>query len=377
MKQVKYLSLYMTITALLMLLALLLSCESKKGGPSEKEAKIRVEPEKQKPMVTVEIAEPETKPEEQMPALVPADRRPVESAVEGVKLALKFTPQDSSTYKVTTEARRTIKGEGSLSDNGTFKGGTSDNKVEITFTQQIQSTDNKGNAVAKITINELKYLAKVKDNITTDFDSSREKDLNSPLGKLIGQSYTIEITPAGQVSKIIDCYEAQAAVKGSSPANQAASMFVSPEAIKLRHTIPALPDTDKNQLRPGENWSKLKSFSFGMMGSKSYERIYTLKDVDNSRIATIEMNTIPSVEMTEELQQEQAIESFSKMFDNTEIYTGRLKFDLNDGKVREYFEKLQSEWVAVDPSAKPKDDSEPAALRMTANRFYHIEKIEK
>ncbi len=297
----------------------------------------------------------------------------------GNKLTLKFTPQDSTAYKVITEARRDIKGEGALSDDSIFKGGATGNRAEMTFTQQIQSVNEKGNAVAKITIKKLKYLAEVKDKVTMDFDSSREKDQNSPLFKLIGQSYTIEITPAGQVSKVVDVSEAKAIVKGGSSANQAASTLLKPEAIKLRHTIPALPISGKNQLKSGDSWSNVKTFNFGMMGSKSYERIYTLKDiedVDNRRIAIVEMNAIPSAEMAEELHEEQAMGVFSKMFDNTETYTGRLKLDLNAGRTEEYFEKLRSEWVAVDPSAGQEDDGEPAALRMTATRFYRIEKLD-
>ncbi len=139
----------------------------------------------------------------------------VESEEQGptVKLALKFTPADSTTYKVTTDADNSIIWEGA--DPGKpkgFTGGHTGRKIEITFTQQIQSTDDKGNAVAKITIKQLRYLAKVKNDITMDFDSSRQQDRQNPLSKLIGQSYTIEITASGQVSKIIDANDARAAV---------------------------------------------------------------------------------------------------------------------------------------------------------------------
>jgi hypothetical protein len=364
---------------------------------SEKPAKIEqggehvelVKPKEQAPIVTAETIKPKAEPEKQIPEkTVPTEMaKPAEAVkpaaeLQGgkpVELALKFSQGDSTTYKVITEAQRNIKGEGALLDDRTFKGGATGNRVEITFTQQIQSVDAQGNAVAKITINELKYSAKVKDNINTDFDSSGGKDQNSPLYKLIGQSYTIELTPAGQVSKIIDYSQAQSAVSGISSASQVASMLLKPEAIKLRHTIPALPAADKNQSRPGDKWNNVKPFTFGMMGSKSYERIYTLKeieDVNNHRIALVEMNAIPSAETAPEPNQGQAMGFLSKMFDNTEKYTGGLKLDLNTGKVKEYSEKLQSEWVAVDPEAGQKPDSKPAMLRMTATHFYHIEKID-
>ena len=106
-------------------------------------------------------------------------------------LALKFTPEDSTTYKVTTEADKSVEWEGPAAGKPKgFIGGHTGNRVEMTFTQDIKSIDDKGNATAKITIKGLKYLAKVKDNIVLDFDSSTGKDTSSPFSKLIGQSYS-------------------------------------------------------------------------------------------------------------------------------------------------------------------------------------------
>jgi len=327
---------------------------------AEEAAKPEVEPKEEKPKVVVK----EVKPEEEKPT---------------VELALKFTPQDSTAYKLTMEAQRRIEWEGPLPNETAFKGGQTSNKIEMTFTRQIQSVDDKGNAVAKITIEGLKYLSIVRDNTALDFDSSREKDKNNPVAKLIGQSYTIEIAPTGKVTKVIDVKQAQAALKGSSSANKAALALLSPDAIKKRHGTLALPDTDKNQLRTGGNWSSIKTFSFGMMGSKSYEKIYTLKqikDTDSHRIAIVEMNAIPTPEMAERLDKE-GISGLSKMFDdNTETYTGELRLDLTAGKVEKYLEKLQSEWIAVDPSAGQEDNKAPAALKMTAIRLYRLEKID-
>ena len=339
-----------------------------KVGPEREIPEAIVEstkPEEQKPEVVVETVKPEVEPEKQIPT---------------VKLALKFSPQDSTTYKVITEAQKSVSWEGPTSKKpATFQGGHTGNQIEVTFTQKIQSVDDKGNAVAAITIKELKYLAKVKDNPILDFDSSREKDRDNPLAKLIGQSYSIEISPAGRVTKVIDVNEAQAAVEGSSAANKTAVALLSADAIKERHTISALPATDTNQFRPGDNWSNIKTLSFGMMGSKSYEKISTLKeitDADNRQIAIVDMNAIPSSEMAEKLHKEQATSFFSKMFDNTETYTGELKLDLTAGKVEKYTEKLRSEWLAVEPLAGQEGDREPAALKMVATRLYRIEKVD-
>jgi len=221
-------------------------------------------------------------------------------------------------------------------------------------------------------------LAKVKDNVVLDFDSSTG-DENSPLAKLVGQSYVVELSPAGQVLQVSDISEAQTAVRGGSSEAKAALKLVSMDEIKRRHALMALPAADKNRLRAGDNWSSTRSFSFGLMGSKAYERVYTLKEVkdaDNQRIAVVEMDAIPTSEMAEQLHEEQRTSGFSQMSDSTETYTGRLKLDLTAGKVEESLEKLQSEWLVVDPSARQQGDKEPAAVRMTATRLYHIEKVD-
>jgi hypothetical protein len=338
--------------------------------PAEQPAQTKVEPQITAP---ARIEPQEQEPKEIVAAKVePQEKKPP------VKLALKLTTGDSTTYKVITHADNSLTWEGIDSDKSKgLTGGHTGRKTEITFTQQIQSIDDKDNAVAKITIEELKHQVTVKNDITIDFDSSRQQDRQNPLSKLIGQSYTIELTTSGQVTKLIDANDARAAVKGDSAANKTAVNFLSLEAIKQRHTVPALPASGKNQLLTGEDWSSIKSFSFTMMGSKTYEKIYTLKeieDVGNRRIAIAQMEAFPSAERAKELHKEQSASSFADMSDNTETYTGELRLDLTAGKVEEYSENLTTEWLIVVPN--PKENKQPAALKMTAVRSYSIEKID-
>jgi len=295
-----------------------------------------------------------------------------------VKLALKYTPGDSTTYRVITENDKSVEWKSANPDKPKgFTGGHTGNKIETTFTQQIQSIDDKGNAVAKITIRQLKYLTTVKNEIVTDFDSSREKDKDNPLNKLIGQSYTIEMTASGQVSRLIDANEARAAIGKVPAVDMTAANLLSLKAITDRHTIRTLPDSDKNQLHTGENWSSIETFSFDMMGLKSYEKIYTLEEIremDNRRIAIARMQAVPSAEHAKELYKERPVSSLANFSDNTETYTGELKLDLTNGKIEECREKLITEWVIVDPN--PKENEPPAALKMAAVRSYSIEKID-
>jgi len=306
----------------------------------------------------------------------PSRRKPVlvDRQDESIKLALKFTPAESTTYRVVLETGKRVQWEGQAPRPKGFKGGHSSNKMEMTFSQRIEKVGEQGNAVARITIEGLKYATTIIDKSVLDFDSTKEKDESHLLNKLIGQNYTIEITPSGQVSRVVDANDALAAVSG----NETAVALLSAQAIKQRHTIPALPATGENQLQSGDNWSNIKSVSFDMMGAKSFERIYTLgriEDAAGHRIAIVKMEAVPSAEKAKESHKEQAAtDSFSSMFDNTEDYMGELKFDLTEGKVTQYNENLVVRWLIVNPN--PKDDEPPAALRMTATRLFNIERMD-
>jgi len=407
MKQIRFV---IRLTATMMCLLLLaVGCarqhaagpevERQKQVPEVTTQTVEPAPQQQEPQVAVEPAPPPIQPQQQEPQVVepnvakpkvtepnaaepkvakPKVAEPNVPPSEVVTLALKFTPEQLTTYKVITEAQRTIKWEGPLPDKSVFKGGTTSSTAEITFAQRIESVDDQGNAIAKIIIKDLKYRSIIKDSTVLDFDSSREKDMDSPMAKLIDQSYTIQISPAGQVSKVIDVSQAQAAVKGTSLANKTALTLLMTDTIKERHTISALPAAEKADVRTGDQWNLEKSFSFGMMGSKSYEKNYSLKEVKDAnggRIAVVQMNATPGTETPEQLQN-QAAGFFSKMFDNTEDYTGQLKLDLATGQVHEYLEKLKSEWVAVDPTVAQQADKQPAVLKMTAIRLYHLRKID-
>ncbi len=292
-----------------------------------------------------------------------------------VELALKFKPHDSTTYKVTVETRRQATWEGTSERKPAgFKGGQSGNIIEMTFDQHIQSIDDDGNAVAKITVKELKYQKKVTDNIVLDFDSTRKNEMKGPLSKLIGKSYTIEITPSGQVSKITDVNDIMAAVSEGAPAGKTAFQLLSVNAIKARHTISALP-AEQEKINVGQSWDASKSFYFDQMGTKSYSKTYTLeeiKNVNNCPIAEIRMNAIPSAENARESYKEQSTLPFP--FDNTEKYTGQMKLNLEEGKVEQYNEKLLIEWIIIDPAST--NDEMPDALKMSALQSYRIEKID-
>jgi hypothetical protein len=300
---------------------------------------------------------------------------------EVATFALKFTPRDSANYKLMMEDEDSIAFEGSIAENPTLKGGYNRTKIEMTFAQQTQSVDDKGNAVAKITIRNLKYLLVRGGNTLLDFDSAKEKGKDNPFAKLIGQSYTIEIASNGQVKRVIDTEQALAAVRGSELANKAASRLLTPDTIEKTHGTLVLPEAGKEQLRPGQSWSNIKTFNYRALGTGSYEQIYTVKEIKkrvDRQIAVVQMNAVPSSEDANSLRGKQAMGTLSDVFgaDTTQTYTGWLEMDLSSGKIQKYSEKLQAQWLIVDPEAEQKGDKEPSAVKMGVVRSYSLEKID-
>lgn len=306
----------------------------------------------------------ELKPQEQQPTVQPA---------------MKTVSAEKITYKLITDRENGVLWEGPPENKPkSFTGGHSGSRIELTFTRQTLSISTEGNTVVKITIKELKYVSKVKDKIVLDFDSSREEDWENPLSKLIGQSYTIELTPSGEVSKVIDVNDTRAAIAGETRNDARARHLLSPVVIKEQHSIPLIPSADDEQLLPGKQWSNIKTFAFGPMGSKSFERIYEITQInetDGQRTAVVQMKAVPSTARAKEIYKEQSMGIFSSMFDNTETYTGQLRQDLTSGQIEKYSEEFRGDWIAVDPFAT-NQEKEPNMLRMSATRIHSIERID-
>jgi len=357
--------------------------ESERPQPEEAVA----QPQEQPPesVVQSEAAEAETaeeavaEPQEQEP-VEPGPSEPPTAEVETAVIALKFSPQDSTVYELEKSSKQNVSWSGDLPDTPEFQGGENNSRLEMTFTQQTESVDDRGSALAKITIHKLRYFVSVKGNVLMDFDSSRPGDKGHFLYGLVGKSYKIKISPAGRVT-VVDAGDVRAALAGnavsSAMRNRIAKLF-SDEAIESYHGTLALPEEAPNPLKPGDNWSSVKGFSFGKMGAKSYERIYTLEQIktENSRkVAVITMSAIPSSEMAAELYQQQGATDIAKGFDHSGEYTGRLEFDLESGKVESYTEQIHSTWVAALPVGQSKTSTEPAVLEMDDIRRYSLRRV--
>ncbi len=294
-----------------------------------------------------------------------------------VELRLKFSVGQTATYQATTETQKSLQWMGPASARPAgFKDGRSGNHVEITFEQRVREVRDDGGAVVDITIQALKYTGEMRSDTAVDFDSARDKDPNHSLARLMGKRYGLQLSAQGQVLALLDIEPARQAVRGGRAADNTALKLLSEEEIKDRHEMAPLLALKEDLVRPGQTWSDTRTFSFGMMGAKSFERVYTLQGIEpgGGRHAVIEMKAIPSSAGAAQVHQQQTASLFSTMFDNIDTYEGRLDLDLEHGQVCRYVEEMRTEWTVADPAGAP-DGGQPAALKMAARRLHRLEQV--
>jgi hypothetical protein len=301
--------------------------------------------------------------------------------VGAVQLALKPAVGQQTTYRITEKKRKNIKWEGPVPDKALFEESSNEEKVEMVVTQRIQNVDPNGKTTAQVTFDTLKYNAVVKNLATVDFDSSRQADANNVLNRLIGKSYTIEFGPDNSVIATPDLNELRQMFSGHTANYRAVNNLLLDDSVIECHSTLLLPAADAEGLRPGNTWSKVKTYSFGLMGIRSYEKIYKLReiqDVEGHQVAVIDMTAIPSAEVESKFRDKQAGANFPKMFDTNEIYVGSGEVDVTAGRINKYSENLVASWIAALPPnpGEQADANEPVVLKMTAARDYKLEMIE-
>ena len=282
-------------------------------------------------------------------------------------LSLKFSPDDTDTYKVVTRAIKDYRFEQPSLNPPKLDEQQSGPTIGVTFDQTIQDVAEDGSAVANITIKEVSYLIKDKSDVKFDFDSQRAADKSKAFAKVIGQSYKIRISPEGSV-ETVDAKAARAAV-GAGYEGQIAKAFFSDIRIKARHEILALPDADASTLKKKASWSRVVASPAGMLAAKSFEKVYTLTSIEgpkNDKTATVEMVASESAEAAEGASKKAGgMGIFANMFDTEEVYTGRLVMSVGTGKVKEYNEKLVATYPAAEESKDEGSDKGPDTLKMS------------
>lgn len=297
----------------------------------------------------------------------------VEDDVKVVDLALRFEPGRVARYRVITEGYKSVEWKGEASAKPAwFANGRSGNRLEMTFDQETLEVKPEGEAIVAITIVAVKYVSDTPQGRAIDFDSQAAGASDHPMATLVGQSYRLEMSPKGQVLVVNGLDAVREALQGPSPAASAAVRLVSDDEARKRHSITPLALMEDAQVRPGQTWSDVRSFSFGDLGSRSYERIYTLSGVrrDDGRVAVVEMEGIPPAGGADATSRRHPM-----MMDSVGEYDGRLELDLDDGQVRQYEERMRTAWVMADPATVGGRD-DLAALQMAATWLHRLERLE-
>ncbi len=294
-------------------------------------------------------------------------------------MKLNLAPQSETVYKVVKETGKDYSFvQPSISKT---KQRRTVGRVEMVFAQRVESVDTSGNAIADITIKELKCVSEDAQGKSLDFDSTVESGKSDPFYALISQSYKIKIAPNGKV-EVVDAKAARGVVKGEGSAQKLARRLLSDGEIAKRHQVLALMDAGKALCKKGDKWSTIAATPAGMLMPKSFEKIYTVTDVkeqNGQRIATVTMNAEPSSKRTAEVTPEETkMGAFAKMFEEDDNYAGKMILNLTTGEIDSYQELLKAEWLAVEaPRGQQKSDKDPDQLTMGFWNLYSIEKISR
>lgn len=287
-------------------------------------------------------------------------------------LTLKFTPDQTATYKSVSDVIKDFRFE--QPNLGKLREEQTKTAIEMTFTQAIQSVDEAGTATAKITIDSLKVDIINKNENRFSFDSAKEADLNSPMAKLLGQSYTIQISPNGDV-KALEAKTALAAVP-SGYENKVAESLLNDENIVQRHQIQALPKAAA-AASVGSAWDVTVPSPPGLLAPKTYKKVYTLTDiqtVDDSQVAKVEMAAAEDAAPAAGASAG-SMGMFAKMFDNEDTYTGTMTINLETGTVLKAEETLISTYLAQEMPENGDPAKGPDTLTMQFTNRTGLEKL--
>jgi hypothetical protein len=290
------------------------------------------------------------------------------------EVALKPVPDQVSTYKAGDLYRKDYLFDQPSSDKKTIK--NTELNTEVVYDQVTKDVDAEGNITDDITIKAIKYLNSDSEGVNIDYDSSRKAEAGSAFTMLIGQTYTIKMSPDYKVLEISNIEPVRQAIKKGKD-NRFAGVLVSDESIHKRHEILAMPDKDKKTLKVGDSWSRVVSSPPGVLIPKNYEKIYTVEEISKSGLAMIKMNATPtSKRLINQPKESEGFEMFKSFFDSEDDYTGNLLIDTETGRVYEYNESLKSKYTAADfPKTKPKPE-QPDVLNLAFTESHSIELLD-
>lgn len=282
-------------------------------------------------------------------------------------MKLQFTPEQTGQYESTVLVVKDFRFEQPNVEK--LREEQTKTEVVMGFDQTIESVDASGVATARVTIKDLKIVIVNKNEEKFAFDSSKEESKSSPFTALIGQSYTIKLTPDGKASAV-DVQAVNAAVKSGDEMRVAESLF-DEKAVSERHSIPGLPEEKQEGLSAKSTWTKVVASPPGLLAPKNFAKTYVVKQIKNE-VATVEMKASESGEAAGIAGGGMGM--FAKMFDNEDVYTGTMQLNVANGDVLLSEETLVSSYIAQETPENGDPAKGPDTLVM---RFTNTNKLAK
>ena len=315
------------------------------------------------------------------PPVVPAEPNEAAAQSEKISLSLDFEPGTKIRYRVTTEAVTAMEGaETAVQDNdSTAPFPKVSESSEVVFTQDILGPvpEETNTVVALVTIDRIRYVRTSSGQPDLAFDSQESADPNNPFAKLIGQTYTIEISPLGYVLGVFNLLSARLAVRGPTPTHAAALELVSPPAIFRRHGSFSLPGPDVGSLAVGGRWRgvqqvtlKAPGTDMARLGTHRFDKIYRLQSVEQRPVGAVAVVVFvgsPTPKRTPDGRlAEVPFLSCS--------YVGGGEFNLDAGRVEDYFEHLEVRMPLPGTGSPPAEG--PEGRIVIATRFCRVQRLD-
>jgi hypothetical protein len=282
-------------------------------------------------------------------------------------MKMQFAPGDKDTYESTVQVIKDFRFE--QPNLNKLREEQTKTEIVMGYDQAVEAVDADGSATVKITLNSIKVDIVNKNEQKFAFDSAKEESKSSPFAALLGQSYTIKLTPDGKATPV-DMQAVRTAVKDGYE-KRVADSLLDDKAIAERHGIAALPQ-EKVKTSVKTSWTETAASPPGLLVPKNYAKVYTIKDVED-RVALVEMTASESGAATEKASAG-GMGMFAKMFDNEDIFTGGMKINIVTGEVLAAEETLISTYVAQETPENGDPAKGPDTLTM---RFTNKNKLEK
>lgn len=307
-------------------------------------------------------------PAPQAPATTPA--APAEPSAS--RLTLAYEVGQAATYRLSSEAIRSVRFEGIRPDNktlGAFDSAMTGRLSDVTWAQTVQAVDPNGQALIWVKILSLTYTGYRMGEMVVDYDSARAQNDPTAMEDLIGLVYHVRVDVKGQVVDVVGEKEAQARLDENKAHFANARRLLTEETIRARHTIKPL-NAAPDEVITKATWTSPESFVFGRMGGKAFEKTYECQPAEkDSALVEITLSGFGSVDNSVS-----GVEAPGMPFTSEDQLTGTLTLDTRTGQVKAYQESLEVNWSFVDPASV--NEAEPRAGHMTAKQAFLLERKE-